>query len=95
MSADNWRVCPKCLAKEEAKLQKLQQEADDVYGEVSKEEYLELRKKVFQFVIPECITFREDYEIYTDDRLQLTISYHGECTECDETKTFRYDESKQ
>jgi hypothetical protein len=94
MSADNWKVCPKCLARNLAELRELQKAVDAAYGKVPKEEYMKLRVDVDNFAHLKEENFREDYEIYTDDKLQLTVSYYGQCTVCEETKTFKYDESK-
>ena len=60
MSANNWRVCPKCLKIKSDRAEKESKRLKEAYGKVSEQEYLNLRDKVEnqEQLMPE--TLRED-----------------------------------
>lgn len=70
MSADNWRVCPKCKKTNESK--------GSLYGKVSEEEYLD---SLNQLKVDEE-TLREDYEIGIDERGEFYVDYSCRCQTC-------------
>jgi len=76
MSADAWRVCPKCKKDLDKKL-------ESSYGKVPEEEYIKLleQKKDLQDE-SNTATLREDYEIYTDDDGLFSVSYSCSCDKC-------------
>lgn len=92
MSADNWAICPKCNEIKNKEKDKLTEKAEDSYGKVPKEEFFRLRKKADSYIVPDCETFREDYEIGIDEDGRLYISYKGKCTKCGFKKDFQYKE---
>ena len=92
MSANNWRVCPKCLVAKNEEKDKLVKVAEDAYGEVPKEEFFRLRREADEFIVPDCETFREDFNIGIDCCGELYISYYGECEKCGFEKKFDHHE---
>lgn len=93
MGANNWATCPKCQKANYAEQTRLLKIVNDAYGEVSVDEYVELRRKANEYDPPDCITFREDYEIGLSSwDGKLHISYHGECEKCGFEKKFDHHE---
>lgn len=87
MSADSWRVCPRCKAKRD----EVENKAAKAYGKVSEQEYKELLRSEEAEVLKEMPeVFREDYEIYMTDDGTFNVSYHGECQECQFKHTFTH-----
>ena len=87
MSADNWRVCPKCEKRILDERKKRESKIKAMYGKIPEDKY---RKKMNGFLKPQKIeeSFREDYDICTEDSI-LYISYSGRCENCG--FNFRYD----
>ncbi len=82
MSADNWIVCPKC--REEAKAQKVSARklADESYGKVSQEEYLQLKENADAYSHAKIEeTLRENYEFSLFDGF-LDMNYDALCNVC-------------
>lgn len=75
MSADAWRVCPKCL-------NKAQKKKESSYGKVSEEEYLRVLLELDNLENHETETLREDYEIFTDEDGLFYVSYSCSCSVC-------------
>lgn len=91
MSADNWADCPKCKAKALAKQQELYANADNSYGEVLVEEYLELKKKAETF-FPHgdySEVLREDYGLHIGDDGIFHVVYTADCSKCDFVFVFK------
>lgn len=85
MSADAWRVCPKCKYKHEIDTRIAEKKARESYGKVSAEEFDRLREVAREMVCKlEKMdeTLREDYEIYTDETGEFFISYYCWCEAC-------------
>lgn len=85
MSADNWAVCPRCKAREEARIAELKRRADEAYGKIPVAEFDALRREAETPLDAEKFrTFREDWEIgiFEPDLRQLFISYAGSCSVC-------------
>lgn len=91
MSADNWVVCPECLKKARAKKTELDKAVKNAYGKVSREEHRRLTLVADDFVVPNCRTFREDYEIGIWEG-KFFIGYFGKCRECGLEKSFKHEE---
>ncbi len=82
MSADNWAVCPRCLAEA---LTEYRAELDCVgalYGEVPVEEFDTARAALTPPNRDDFQTFREDYEFYGAEQGEVTASYSGHCSKC-------------
>jgi hypothetical protein len=75
MSADAWRVCPKCLQKAETK-------RESSYGKVTEEEYLRICLELDSFENGDTETLREDYECWTDEGGTFRVSYSCSCSVC-------------
>jgi hypothetical protein len=92
MSADNWRVCPRCLAIAKAKYFADKQRVEDAYGQVGMEEYLKLVTGLGEpptfFGKPESL--REDYEIILTVNGEFFISYVCRCENCDFRHEFNH-----
>lgn len=81
MSADNWAICPSCVAVAEADAKAARLAVEDVYGKVSAEEYI-ARTQALKEVDPEAHrTLREDYETYTEEGY-MKVHYRVACTTC-------------
>ncbi len=92
MSADNWRRCPQCLKTAKDKQDKLKLKAGESYGKVPKDEYLKMLKDAeTEPQIEE--TFREDYELGTDEDGNLYVSYHGGCNVCSYAHSFKHEQA--
>lgn len=83
MSADNWGICPKCVAAAEAEYAALQAEATEAYGKLPIEEFDALRERASVPLDTEkCRTFREDYEFWGSETGVIHVSYSGHCSVC-------------
>lgn len=82
MSADNWEVCPKCVAAAQAAADEAHAEVYAQYGKVPPEEFDSLRDALPVVNLDDHRTFREDYEIYGADEGEIEVSYSGNCSEC-------------
>lgn len=82
MSADNWEVCPKCLAKAKEAADKKRAGIYAQYGKVSPEEFDRLRGGLSAVDPEDFRSFREDYEFYGASEGELRVSYSGGCQEC-------------
>ena len=81
MGADNWAICPKCLARERADRERKKQKAQEAYGKVPIEEFERLRMIAGER-IELSPTLREDYEIGTDSGGRFKVSYRAHCSIC-------------
>ena len=82
MSADNWAICPSCLAKAEADKSALEAEVASAYGKVPVEAFDALRERANVPINREKLrTFREDYEFWIDGTT-VRVSYKGGCHVC-------------
>ncbi len=83
MSADNWTLCPRCIAQRKANIVATRAEADAAYGKVPVEEWLSLNEAAQVAHIEDGKrNFREDYDIGIDNDGQVDINYSGHCNEC-------------
>lgn len=83
MSADSWRVCPRCRQKELDRLGELSERVSAGYGVLPIEEFDALRSELAKGIDERKIqTFREDYEFYGAESGEVKYSYSGHCQVC-------------
>ena len=93
MSADNWAICPRCVATKERDLAAAQAAIDAAYGKVPVAEFDAMRQELDAKRTEEIKpTFREDYEIGVYDD-EFFVSYKGRCTVCDLEHRFERSET--
>lgn len=82
MSANNWRVCPKCLKNDKKQKKSDTEQLKKAYGKVSEEEYLSMKARIEaqQEIIPENL--REDWSIGIDEDGNFFVSYRCSCDVC-------------
>lgn len=80
MSADAWRICPRCKIGAEKKASASVKNLAASYGKIPEPEYLEMKAKIESAKPPEE-TMREDYEIGMDEDGTLEISYRYSCAD--------------
>lgn len=81
MSADNWAICPQCKKDEAARKQELIEKLYQSYGNVTEEDYLELKEKSERgSELRE--TLREDYETFMDSDGLFFVGYSCSCDVC-------------
>jgi hypothetical protein len=91
MSADNYRTCPKCIRIADEKKQKAVQKANESYGKIPLEEWMQLQKKAEAPIILND-TLREDYYIGVDEEGQFEIQYSCYCSVCGFKFTYKHDQ---
>ena len=93
MSADNWSLCPNCIAKCIAAREKAWMDAEESYGKVSRAVYdaavLSVEKMHPE---PDRHTLREDYEIGISIDGVFEINYRCYCNVCE--FAFKYRDAK-
>lgn len=103
MSADNWRICPKCKAVQEDKraadLASADAAAQEAYGKLRIAQFESLRRAADKLRAAPATreeTFREDFYIGTDENGLFTVDYHGKCQSeaCKFTVKFKHQEQK-
>jgi predicted nucleic-acid-binding Zn-ribbon protein len=90
MSADNWASCPKC----ENQKRKLEQELDDKYGVISREDYQELQAELDNLKNDGRYTkhnLGENWNIGIHED-KFNVSYKAVCDKCGYTYTFEHSE---
>lgn len=81
VSADNWAICPRCLAAAFAAKAQLEAAAEAAYGAVPIQEFERLRAEA-EKPVEIRPTFREDYEIYGAEEGVVVVVYSGHCKVC-------------
>lgn len=91
MSADNWRICPRCKKKAEADYAEEVRRVGEAYGKVPPEEYLRMTRDLQK---PPALneTLREDYELGTDKDGEFYVSYSASCSVCKFSHRFKHSE---
>lgn len=82
MSADNWGICPGCIATLDKQHTAAVEAAEKAYGKVPAAEYLKLREAADKKPMLPEESLREDYElgIYrTNEGTMFKISYSARC----------------
>jgi hypothetical protein len=83
MSADAWRICPRCQ-------DTLQDQLNDTYGKVPAEEYIRFASHIEEEMQKE--TFSEYYEIWLDKSGKFNVHYQGQCDVCGLGYAFKTEE---
>lgn len=97
MSADGYRVCPKCHAGRIIEHKNLSRELDESYGKIPAKDYLALQEKVAE--LEEQLGKENDYslaeyrEVWISSDGVFSVRYSGSCRKCD--FTFRFDHKEQ
>ncbi len=92
MSADNWRVCPRCLKAARLDHAAAQRTVNDAYGKVSFEKFekfMKLKEKADKPFKEPDDTLREDYEIGINTDGEFYAIYSGRCETCGFSFTFK------
>lgn len=93
MSADAWRVCPKCSASIVSKRELAIIEADSQYGKIPVNQWTKLHDDAHSMPVKETEeTLREDYEIFTDESGKFYVGYHCSCKICGFAYKFKHEE---
>lgn len=79
MSADNWDVCPRCIAKAHAAHEKEEERVSDMYGKVPVDDFDAARAELKPVDPEDFRTLREDYEWYVQDE-EIHGVYKCQCT---------------
>jgi hypothetical protein len=82
VSADNWAICPKCLAKAVAEKEAARKRADDAYGKLPAVEWRKLADEAAREIGPNT-SLREDYWFSMGEGGQFEAKYRGDCQDCD------------
>lgn len=82
VSADNWEVCPQCVARAKKAADEAHAKVYAQYGKVPPEEFDRLRSDLTAVDPEDFRTFREDYELYGANEGELRVSYSGGCETC-------------
>ncbi len=82
MSASNWAICPRCLARAKAEEARQLAEVMQKYGQIPVQEFDTARAAINPVDLYKLTTFREDYEIYGADQGIVHVSYDGSCRTC-------------
>lgn len=91
MSANNYRLCPRCVRRAVAKQKEKRDRAEAAYGQVPAAEYCQLAAEADRDPTEKMpANFREDYQIATSERGVFFVRYHGECSLCDLAFSFSH-----
>lgn len=82
MSADNWAICPRCVAGAQAECVAEQDRVMATYGTVPIAEFDAARAALLSFDPEKYRTFREDYEFYGAEEGEVCADYSGHCSKC-------------
>lgn len=91
MGADNWAVCPRCLARAHKAEAAALAGVMASYGKVPVAEF-DAARAAIEPVHPESYaTFREDYEIHGAADGVVKVDYSGSCRVCGLSLTFTHE----
>jgi ribosome-binding protein aMBF1 (putative translation factor) len=93
MSANNWRVCPKCKATRGAELAAESEELAKQYGKIKLAEFNRLTNELhdkYKDDLEESL--REDYGLRITEDGTFYVSYRGHCGTCGFTHTFKHED---
>ena len=82
MSADNWAVCPRCVARAKKAEAKALAKVTGSYGKIPVAEFDAARAAIKPVRDEDYRTFREDYEISGASDGVVTVDYSGHCSTC-------------
>jgi len=91
MSADNWRVCPRCKRQLGQEMEDLAKKLVASYGKVPESEYLEILAHISE---PRELdeTLREDYEQFISEDGYYRVVYSCHCSKCGFSFKFKHGE---
>ena len=84
MSANNWRVCPRCLRRLSAAHERMKAKVTGLYGKVSRAEY-EAAREALPPPPDESkmrATLREYYQLGVRTSGEFFLNYSASCDEC-------------
>jgi hypothetical protein len=90
MSANNWRICPKCSAASNAAASEARKKTKEAYGCVSSTEYGKMVQQIKDWKSP-GETLREDYELGVQKNGVFSVAYFATCTECGWSFEYRFE----
>jgi hypothetical protein len=82
MSASNYAVCPRCVARARASADAQVAQLNADYGAIPLEEFDQRRAQIPEVHSQDYCTFREDYEIYGAATGTVKVDYSGTCSAC-------------
>jgi len=82
VSADNWAICPKCLAVAQDKRASEERRVAGLYGKVSVEDFDAARTSLVEVRPEDFRTFREDYGFSGAEAGEIEAEYVGGCRTC-------------
>ena len=91
MSANNWRICPKCKVVDDAARTNQADLIGHSYGKASKSEYEKLCNELKDWPDLEE-SLREDWELGTGQTGAFYVSYHCQCQQCGFKHSFKHEE---
>lgn len=81
MSADNWAICPRCVARAQKANLESQQGFSEIAAKLTPDQLKLVQTAVRPVNEEDFREFREDYEIYIADG-KVKVSYSGHCQTC-------------
>ena len=91
MSADNWAICPKCLATAKLLKQKEIEKVKDSYGKISAVKYSAMLKQSETPLLESGETLREDYAFIMSAGGIFTATYYCSCDKCSFEHSFEHE----
>jgi adenosine/AMP kinase len=97
MSADRWTQCPQCYVRNKAIAEELEKLASESYGNVSAENFDELREQAISFrksIASDdsfCSSLREDYSVGIHNG-EFSVGYYASCQTCGFKFEFKHEE---
>lgn len=91
MSADNWRVCPKCLKNDLLDAEAEKKQAKEAYGKVNEVEYLAIKNRAENRSKITAENLREDYGIGMGTDGSFVVEYRCSCDVCGFTFNYEYE----
>lgn len=92
MSANNWRQCPRCIARAAARQADKARAAERAYGSISRAAYEALWEEARK-VEPVSEHMREDYQLGVYEGGEFGVTYRCECQDCGFTFAFEHAEN--
>ena len=93
MSADAWRICPKCGGNQRQKLVDEQKRVAELYGKVPAVQWLEKYQSALSAAATSVNeeTLREDYEVFMGDDGTFHVFYACRCDVCGFAHRFEHE----
>ena len=91
MSADAWRICPKCNQEAVKTRGESIARAQSQYGKIAEPAYRKLIARA-ESPIELDQMYREDFQIRMNEDGTFEVSYSGHCRECGFEHSFKHEE---